>query len=117
MSSTHYLFDGTITNGAFVYVGVPISPLGTIGVQISWLDTTTSAAIVLELTNYDADEAPVASAGSAWKWKDSGVSITGPTGGSTGSSIVNIENVRQRRARLKITATAASRIQVTEGMP
>lgn len=99
------LFKGTVANGVTKYVGVPIVK-GTLGAHIAWLDATSSAAITLELSSFDGDEAPVEEAGSAWEWKDSGVSITGPAASAAGSTLVNVENARQRRARLKIVAAA-----------
>lgn len=118
MAATRYLFDGTVANAATQYVGVPVSiDDGSIGVQIAWLDATSSATITLELTSYDSDEAPISVAGSAWKWIASGVTVTGPAAAAAGATLLNVENVRQRRARLKIIAAANSRLQILEGNP
>ena len=105
-------FKGTIANGATQYVGINIVD-GHIGTQIAWLDATSAATITLELTNYDADAAPVTTAGT-YQWVDSGESITGPSGSAAGSALLNMENVRQRRGRLKIVASANCSIEVWE---
>jgi hypothetical protein len=109
------LFKGSVGNGATQYVPVPIHD-GCIGVQIAWLDATSSATITLELTSFDAYDAPYDAAGAAYEWKDSGVSITGPAASAAGSSLVNCENVRQLRARLKIVGAAASLFEIRDGL-
>lgn len=114
MATSNFLFRGSVANGVTQYVGVPVKD-NMIGAQIAWLDATSSATITLELTNYDSDLAPGEVAGAAWKWKDSGVSVTGPAASAAGSSLVNVENVRQRRARLKIVAAAACSFEILEG--
>lgn len=109
------LFKGTIANGATQYIGVPIRPDGTVGLHIGWKDATSSATITLELSSFDSDDAPITEAGSAWEWKDSGLTITGPAASAAGSVLVNVENVRHRRARLKIVAAAACVFEVHAG--
>lgn len=104
------IFKGTIANGATQYIGVPIVN-GTIGVQVAWLDETSDATITLELTNYDADAAPVGAAGEAWEWVDSSETIAGPSG-AAGATLINLTGINQRRARLKIVASATSSIEV-----
>lgn len=106
------LFKGTVANSETKYIEVPIRN-GTIGVHIGWLDATSSATITLELTSFPGKAA--GSAGSAWEWKDSGVSITGPAASAAGSSVVNVENVRQKRARLKIVGAAACNFEIHDG--
>lgn len=102
----------TVANGETKYVEVPVRN-GTIGFQLAWLDATSSATVTLELTSYLRIAAGVA--GGAGQWKDSGVSITGPAATAADSAIVNVENVRQRRARLKIVGAAASSFDLQGG--
>lgn len=100
----------TLDSGSTLYVELRVED-GTIGGQIAWLDATSAATITLELTSYGrADVAYDAAA--AHYWKDSGVSITGPAASAAGSALLNVENVRQSRARLKIVTSADSVIQV-----
>jgi hypothetical protein len=108
------LFEGTVANGATQYVGVPITD-GALGCQIAWLDAISAATITLELTSYDLESAPVGVAGAAYKWRDSGLVITGPAGAAIGSTLVNVDGIRQRRARLKIVASADSILEVLNG--
>lgn len=115
-SSYLYNPNGDIlATGSTKYVEVPVTRDGCIGAQIAWLDATSAATITLELTSYGRREAPY-DAAAAHRWKDSGVTITGPTGAAAGSALVNIDNVRQRRARFKIVTTANSKIQVLAGV-
>jgi hypothetical protein len=108
------LFAGAIATGATQYVGVPIVA-GALGCQIAWLDAISAATITLEFTSYDHQSAPVAAAGAAHKWRDSGLVITGPSGAAAGSTLVNVDGIRQRRGRIKITATANCSIEVLGG--
>jgi hypothetical protein len=108
------LFEGTVANGQTVYIGVPIHD-GVIGLQVAWLDATASATVTLELTSWGVEDAPVSDAGSAWHWKGSGETITGPAASAAGSTLIHLENVRQRRARLKIVGAAASPMVVLNG--
>lgn len=96
------LFDGAIADAATQYVGIPVRN-GTIGLQIGWRDATSAATITLELTDTDA---VTDAAGEAWEWIDSAEEFTGPVGSAAGGELVLLENVRARRARLKIVATA-----------
>jgi len=106
------LFRGTIPTSTTLYVPVPIRA-GTLGAHIGWLDAVSSATITLELGSFAAAAPTVA--GAAWEWKDSGVSITGPAASAAGASIVNVENVRQRFARLKIVTAAACNFDIRDG--
>lgn len=113
-----YLYNpngDTLNNGSTKYVELPVTRDGCIGAQLAWLDATSAATITLELTSYGQREAPY-DAAAAHRWKDSGLTITGPAGAAAGSVLVNVENVRQRRARFKIVATANSKIQVLAGI-
>lgn len=108
------LLKETIATTTTKYVGVPIRN-GRLGAQIAWKDAVAAATITLEFTSFGADDAPVDEAGSAWEWKDSGLTITGPTAAAAGSTLVNVDNVHQRRARFKIVTTAASPMEVRDG--
>lgn len=108
------LFKGTVASAATKYVGVPIYD-GTLGAHIAWLDATSSATITLQLTSFGPTDAPVDEAGSAWEWVDSGETITGPAASAAGAVLVNLENVRQRRARLKIVAAADCNLEIHDG--
>lgn len=85
------------------------------GLHIAWLDATTAATITIELSSFGPLDAPHDTAGSAWEWVDSGEEFTGPSGSAAGALLVNFENVRQRRARIKIVTTAASEFEIYEG--
>lgn len=106
------LFQGKVANGATLYVEVPIRD-GALGADVGWLDATSSATITLELTSFDT--AAPTTAGSAWEWKDSGLTFTGPAASAAGSLQINVENVRQKKARIKIVAAAASTFDIRDG--
>ncbi len=106
------LFQGAVTSGVTKYVAVPIRS-GQIGVSIGWTDATSAATITLELAS--ADEAPLDTAGAAYEWKGSGLTITGPVGAAAGVEQLNVENVRQRKAKLKIVATANCNFDIRDG--
>jgi hypothetical protein len=107
------LFKGVLTHPTTKYIGLPIRD-GHTGAHITWKDGTSSATITLEMSGYDAQDAPVETAGT-YQWKDSGVAITGPTAAGAGGSLVNVENVRQYRARLKIVTVATSDFEIYDG--
>lgn len=107
------LLSGAVANGQTRYVEVGIHD-DTIGLHIAWLDATSSATITLELSsNSNASATSTA----ASDWVSSGVSITGPAGSAIGASLVNVENVRQLRARLKIVAAANCDFLILERAP
>ncbi len=108
-----YKADGVLTHPTTKYIGVPVIK-GFIGVHIAWIDATSSATITLELSSFPVEEAVTTTAGT-YQWKDSGVAITGPAASAAGSAVVNVENVRQSRARLKIVTAANSSIIVYNG--
>ncbi len=108
------LFKGAQTSGTTQYVGVPIHS-GCIGLYVAWTDATSSATVTLEFTSLGADDAPVATAGT-YQWKDSGETITGPAASAAGSAMINLENVRQRRARLKLVAAANCSWNIVDGI-
>jgi hypothetical protein len=110
---TSILFQGLIANGATKYVEVTVLD-GKIGVDVAWLDATSSATVTLELTSFR--NASGTTAGAAWEWKDSGLTFTGPAASAAGSLQINVENVRQRRARVKIVAAAASTFDIRDGL-
>lgn len=102
-----------VANGETKYLEIPVVD-GTIGCQLAWLDSTSSATVTLELTHYHRIAATTA--GTAWQWRDSGLTFTGPSGAGAGAVQVNVENVRQRRARLKIVGAAASSFDIQGGL-
>ena len=106
------LFRGSVANAETKYVEVPVRR-GAVGAQIQWKDATSSATVTLELTSNPGIAAGVA--GAAHEWRDSGLSITGPVGSAAGSTVLNVENVRQRRARIKIVGAAASNFEIWDG--
>lgn len=108
------LFKGPVLSGVTKYVGVPTRD-GVVGLHIGWKDATSSATITLELSSFPATDAPVDEAGAAWEWKGSGETITGPAASAAGSVMVNFENVRQQRARLKIVAAANCDFEIYDG--
>lgn len=112
---TTFLFKGAVASGATKYVGLPIYiEDGSVGAHIAWLDATSSATITLETTSYSAEDAPVDEAGSAWEWySESDVSITGPAASAAGSFALHAENLRSKRARLKIVAAADCEFEIT----
>lgn len=108
-----YKRDGTLTHPTTEYVGIPVVK-GMIGVYIAWIDATSSATITVELTSFPVEEAATATAGT-YQWKDSGVTFTGPAGSAAGSLLINIENVRQSRARIKIVTAADTKLVIYSG--
>lgn len=108
------LFDGPIATSTTQYIGVPIHE-GRVGLYIAWLDATSSATITLEMTSLGAEDAPLATAGT-YQWKDSAISITGPAASAAGATMVNVENVRQLRARLKVVTAANSIFKIFDGV-
>lgn len=110
------LFDGTIAAGETKYIPLPIREDGGnrwIGAQVAWKDATSSATITLELTSYPHTTA--VAVGQAWEWKDSGLTFSGPAASAAGSFLVNVENVRQKQARLKIVGAATTALEVRDG--
>lgn len=107
------LFDGAIATTTTTYVGVPVIK-GMVGVYVAWRDATSNATITLELTSMPPEEAPTATAGT-YQWKDSGLSFTGPAASAAGSLMINVENIRQSRGRLKIVTTANSNFIIYNG--
>jgi hypothetical protein len=107
------LFRGTVANSEVKYVRVPIHD-GKIGVHVGWKTIASSATITLDLTSVPG--VSVDEAGAAWQWKDSGLSFTGPSGASINALSINIENVRQSDARLKIVGAAASVFEIWDGL-
>lgn len=108
-----YKRDGTIANAATQYIGVPVVK-GMVGVYIAWVDATSSATITLEFTSMPPEEAATTTAGT-YQWKDSGLSFTGPAASAAGSLLINVENVRQSRARLKVVGAANTKLIVYNG--
>ena len=109
-----YKVDGTIAAAATVYVQVPVVK-GMVGCHIGWIDATSSATITLELSSFPTEEAANGAA-AGYVWKDSGETFTGPAGSAAGSLLINIENVRQSRARLKIVGAATTSLLIYNGV-
>lgn len=109
------IFRGAQATGTTIYYPVQIHR-GVLGVQFAWIDATSNATVTVELTSFDADEAPYDVAGSAWKWKDSGQTITGPAASAAGSTLIQFENVRALRGRLKVVTTANSNFVIFDGV-
>jgi len=106
------LFTGTVASGATIYVTVPIRE-GRIGAFVGWLDATSSAAITLELTSIPGKAPGVA--GAAVGVERLGETYTGPAATAAGSLLINVDNVRQKFARIKIVAAAACAFQIYDG--
>lgn len=109
------LFKGSVLTGTTFYVQVPIYR-NAIGAMVMWTDTTTAAAITMEYSDLDPEEAPFAVAGTADQWSASGVVITGPAGGSVGNAKVEASFAPHKRARLKIVTSAASVFDIRNGI-
>lgn len=108
------LLDSSLANPSTTYVGVPIHD-GTIGLDIGWKDATAAATITLEFASAPVDQVATDDNTNAWEWKDSGETITGPTATAASGTFVHLENVRQKRARIKIVTTAISPIIIWDG--
>ena len=106
------LFRGKVATTTTFYVPVPVRD-GTIGAQLGWLDAVSSATFTLELSSFEG--ATKTSAGTAWEWKDSGLTIAGPAASAAGSTLVNVENVRQKSARFKVVTAAVSEFDFRDG--
>lgn len=111
-SESPVLFSGIVANGETKYVPVPIRN-GTLGCQIGWLTAAASATITLELSSFPDVNPNVA--GTAYQWTDGGITITGPAASAIGSVLVNVENVRQKQARLKIVGAATTPLEIRDG--
>lgn len=92
------------------YVGLPVS-CGTIGGSVFWSSTSLIATFTVDVTTANQQEAPVNDTSA--RWVGSGVSFPAAASAAGGFAI-NLENVRQARARLKIVATAAGEIEVSK---
>ena len=104
------IFQGRLASGVTEYYEVSVRA-GTIGLHIGWFDAVSSATITIELTSVPG---VAANSTVAWHWKDSGVSITGPAATAIGAASINIENVRQIRARIKIVTAAITQLGIWE---
>lgn len=124
------LFKGLQATGTTIVVPVRIVA-GCIGLHVSWPDATTAASFVLELSSFPEHLVPLWAGGagteqpgggkaflsgaSAQFWPNSGETIAPVVAGAAGAFIVNVSNVRQQRARLRITTTANSSWEIYEG--
>ena len=107
---TGLLFRGQIATTTTSYVEVPVRD-GKVGAFVGWPDAVSSATITVEVTSSRASASDV----SANQWKDSGASLTGPAASAAGSLAINLENVRQKRARIKIVTAAATTLEIWDG--
>jgi hypothetical protein len=112
MSAANQLFHGVIASGATYYLEVPVRG-GALGAHIGWTEAVSSATITLEFSSNIEIAATIA--GTAADWKDSGLSFTGPAASAAGALLINVENVRQTRARLKIVAAAVTVLRILDG--
>lgn len=103
-----------LAHSATVYIPVPIER-GCIGLQLAWSDSTTSGTFSLELTDFGPDDAAYDAAAS-YKWVSSGLTITSPAASAAGATMVLVENVRAKRARIKYVTAANSKIVVLNGV-
>lgn len=125
------LFKGLQADTTVIVIPVPILA-GCIGLHVSWPDAVTDASFVLELSSFPSEVAPLWAGGagtlqpggghaylsgaSAQFWPDSGETIAPVVAGAAGSFMVNLSNVRQQRARLRITATDDCQWEIYNGL-
>ncbi len=107
------LFQGTIPTSTTIYVPLHVVD-GAIGAHVGWKDATSSATLTVELSSIPGVSAT--SAGAAWEWLGSGVTVTGPAASAIGGASINIENVRQKYARLKIVTAAVSQFEIHDAV-
>ena len=105
------LFIGTLATSTTTYIGVPVGSASLVGIHIAWKDATSSATITLETSDFPAIDAPVTTAGT-YQWKDSGETITGPAASAAGATTVQLGNIGNSRARLKIVTAADSVFEI-----
>lgn len=121
ISSNYPRRDSVATAPGTYFIGVPVERFGGaafVGLQIAWRTAGFAATFTLELTSYDESDAPVSVAGAANVWIAApGVTIAAATGAGVGASLVNVENVRQKRARLRVVVTVAGLLDVLRGNP
>lgn len=111
-SESPVLFRDRIASGATVYVPVPIRN-GALGAHIGWPDAVSSATITVEFSSIPGISTEAA--GTAAQWADSALTFTGPAATAAGSLLINIENVRQRAARIKIVTAAITNLDIRDG--
>jgi hypothetical protein len=124
-------FKGVQATTTIIAIPVPIVA-GCIGLHVSWPDATTAGSFVLELSSFPEQIAPLWAGGagtavpgggtafvagaSAQFWPDSGETIAAVVAGAAGSFLINLSNVRQQRARLRITSTADCFWEIYNGL-
>jgi hypothetical protein len=106
------LFKGQLSASTVTYIEIPVR-CGCVGAQVAWPDATSAATIGLE---FSSNPGAGASSTKADDWTDSGVTITGPAATGAGSVMLNVDNIRQKRARIKVTTTAVTNLTVWDGM-
>lgn len=113
VSKTGSIYKGTLTHPATKYVEVPFAEATQGALHLRWFDGTSSATVTLETTNYDvlhADAGPTST--TAGVWIDEGLTITGPSAAAAGGSMLNMNTLGARRARVKIVTAADTVIEV-----
>lgn len=108
------LFKGSVGNGVTKFIPIGIHQ-GCLGAHFSWPDATTNGTLTLELSSFNPEDADAETLGTADLWAASGVTLT-PAFGARGSLLINLSNIRQQRARLKFISSAASVIEVYDGI-
>jgi hypothetical protein len=124
-------FKGAQTSGTVIAVPLKVIA-GRIGAHVSWPDATTAATFVLELSSFNATDAPIGAGGAGTKqagdgnaylagasaqfWPDSGETIAAVVAGAAGGFFINVANVGQHRARLRISASADSQWEIYDGL-
>ena len=84
-----------------------------LGAHIEW-DTGANFTATVEMSDKPSELAAEDST-DAKDWVEVATVTGTPTGGAAGATVIEIENARHRRARLKIATTAASTVAVWSG--
>lgn len=102
--------DAPIAGGQTFYVGLPVVN-GAIGAQVTWPDATSAATLTLQLSSNPGTPG----AGAAADFTDA-ASFVGPVGAAAGATLINVDNVRQKFARLKVVTSATTKLVVWDGL-
>ena len=106
-----------VAAAATTYVEISADGGGLHAVQIAWPDATSDAAITLETSNWPRGDVAATST-NAMHWYDEStapdgpVTIVGPAGSAAGNTMVHMDSVGCKRARLKIVATATTKLWI-----
>ena len=90
------------------YIGLPVT-CGTVGGSVFW-SSVLAATFTVEVTSANQVEAPLTDTSA--RWVGTGASLPAAASAAGGFAI-NLENVRQARARLKVVASVAGEIEVS----